>query len=110
MIPHERQMVEKFAKRPIVLLGINSDESRSALKKIVNEQRITWPNIHDGKPPKAGAIANKWNIHGWPTIFLIDHRGVIRYRDLEEDKLEKSIEELIDKAESPAKGRGEKGR
>ncbi len=104
MIPRERELVAKLAKKPFVLLGINSDESRSALKRIVKEQRITWPNIYDG--PKAGPIAKKWNVHGWPTIILIDQDGVIRKRDLREDKLERAVEELIDKAEKSRSAKG----
>ena len=92
-------MVEKLAKKPFVLLGINSDASRSALNKVILEQKITWPNIYDGKPPKSGEIAKKWNIHGWPTIYLIDHHGVIRHQNLSEDKLEKAVGALVEQAE-----------
>ncbi len=96
MIPHEREMVKRLAKQPFTLLGINSDESRSALQKILDEQDITWPQIYGG-PTSKNAIANKWNVHGWPTIFVLDHEGVIRHRDIRDLELEQAVDKLLEK-------------
>ena len=100
MIPHEREMVKRLAGKPFTLLGINSDESRSALKKIIEEQEISWPNIYDGRAG-TGPIASRWNVHGWPTLFILDHKGVIRYRDLRDKQLEDAVVRLLE--EVPAK-------
>jgi len=89
-------MVKKFADRPFTLFGINSDQSRSALKKVIKKENISWPNIYD-EGGTDGEIANRWNVHGWPTIYLIDHQGIIRHRDLHEEELEKAVTELLDK-------------
>ncbi len=94
MIPHERELVDKFHKKPFVLLGINSDESRSALAKIIKKERITWPNIFDG-PKGEGEIARQWNVRGWPTIYVIDHEGVIRHRDPSDKRLEETVARLV---------------
>lgn len=107
MIPHEREMVKRLADKPFTLLGINSDESRSALKKIMDEQKITWPSIWDGQPGK-GKIANHWNVSGWPTIYVLDHTGKIRHRDLRDEELEKAVVELLKKV--PEKGETEKAK
>ncbi len=96
MIPHEREMVERLKDKPFTLLGINSDGSRSVLKKILKEQKITWPNICGGSPGK-NKIAKAWNVHAWPTIYVIDHEGIIRHRDLRGDKLEAAVEALLKK-------------
>lgn len=97
MLPDEREMVKKLESKPFVLLGINSDGSRSALKKIMADNDITWPNIYDGSPGK-GEIANRWNVHGWPTIYVIDHEGVIRHRDLRDAELEAAVMKLVQAA------------
>src|SRR5438034_1147029 len=101
MLPHERKMVAKLNGKAFVLLGINSDQSRSALKKIMKDEEVTWPNIYDGTPGK-GTIANSWNVHGWPTIYVIDAKGVIRDRDLRDDQLSKRVRELVKEAKPPA--------
>ncbi len=94
MIPHEREMVKRLANQPFTLLGINSDESRSALEKVLKEQEIIWPQLYDGTPGK-GPVASKWNVHAWPTVYVLDHEGVIRHRDLREQALEDAVVELL---------------
>lgn len=97
MIPHERELMTKMAGRPFTILGINSDRSRSALKKIIAENKINYPNIYDGVPG-GGEIANTWNVHGWPTIYLIDHEGVIVELSHGGPHLESKVEKLVEKA------------
>lgn len=89
-------MVKRLADQPFTLLGINSDPSRSALKKIIADEKITWPNIYDG-PPGQGKLANRWNVHAWPTIFVLDHEGVIRHRALRDKRLEDAVIALLKK-------------
>ena len=96
MLPHEREMVKRLSDKPFVLLGINSDASRSALKKTIEDEKITWPNIYGG-PLGNCPIAEKWNVTGWPTIYVLDHEGVIRHRDLRDDDLEKAAAALVEK-------------
>jgi peroxiredoxin len=93
MLPQEREMVKRLAGKPFTLLGINSDESRSALKKIMDEQNLTWPQLFDGRP---GPIAQRWNIHSWPTVYVLDQEGVIRYRDVRDEALEQAVNTLLD--------------
>ena len=94
MLPQERDLVQRLADQPFTLLGINSDKSRSALKKIIDEQKITWPQIFDGT---RGPIARQWNVKSWPTIYVIDQQGVIRYRNVRGEALEKAVAALLGK-------------
>ena len=96
MLPHEREMTKRLEARPFTILGINSDESRSALKKIMADNNITWPNIYGGSPGK-NEIANRWNVTGWPTIYVIDHEGRIAERDLREKELEEAVVKLLER-------------
>ena len=82
--------------RPFTLLGINSDSSRSALKKILKKENITWPSIYGG-PSRENAIAQQWNLQGWPTIYIIDHEGIIRAKDLRDAAMEKEVMSLLEK-------------
>lgn len=34
-------------------------------------------------------------VSGWPTIYILDAKGVIRHRDLRGKEMEKAIEALI---------------
>jgi hypothetical protein len=96
MVPHEKEMVKRLAKEPFALIGINSDGGREPLKKIMKEQGITWRQAVDGDT--RGPIATKWNVSGWPTIYILDAKGVIRYRDLRDKQMEDAVVKLIKEA------------
>src|SRR5262249_55815167 len=99
MIPHERSLVKKLAGKPFALIGVNSDPKRDETKERLVKEEMTWRHFWDQST--SGPIAKAWNIHGWPTTYVIDQDGVIRYRDLRDEAAEKAIEELL--AKVPAK-------
>lgn len=100
MLPHERELMTKYGPKGFTILGVNSDQSRSALKKTIASEKISWPNIWGG-PTNDNRIARDWQVTGWPTIYLIDHEGVIRHSsattNLRGAGLERAIEELLEK-------------
>ena len=93
MIPHEKKLVELLKDKPFALIGINSDGDREKLNKILKEQGITWRHAVDGST--SGPIATRWNVHGWPTIYILDAKGVIRYRDLRDQQMEDAVQSLL---------------
>jgi len=78
MFPHERSLVKKLENKPFALIGINSDPDKGELKKALEKEQITWRSFWD--KTTSGPIATKWNIQGWPTLYVIDHKGVIRHK------------------------------
>ncbi len=102
MYPHERSLVKKLANRPFAIIGVNSDDSRSELKEVVKKERITWRSFFDGGVI-GGPIATSWGVRGWPTIYVLDHLGVIRHKDLRGEELEKAIDALVVAAEAAKK-------
>ena len=93
MLPHEKEMVKRLADKPFALIGINSDGDRSVVNKILEREKITWRNVIDGNTQ--GPIATAWNVHAWPTIYILDKEGKIRHRDLRDDELEKAVVTLL---------------
>jgi hypothetical protein len=79
MYPHERSLVKKLEGKPFVLLGVNSDGDKDKLRKRMRDEQITWRSWWDGGDTN-GPIANQFNVHGWPTLYVIDHRGIIRHK------------------------------
>jgi peroxiredoxin len=99
--PHDRELVKKLADKPFVLLGVNSDEDRGALKARIAEERIHWRSWWDGGS-KSGPIARLWHVQGWPTFFLIDQKGLIRNKFLGypgDETFRKALEALLKEAE-----------
>ena len=99
MYPHERSLVERMKGRPFAIVGVNSDTNREELKKVMAKERITWRSFWDGGNTR-GPIATKWNVSGWPTIYVIDHQGVIRARDAQGPSLDKLVDQLVKEAEA----------
>lgn len=80
MYPHERSLVKQLADQPFALLGVNTDPKERA-RSAVNREHLNWRFWWDGGST-GGPIARSWNIHGWPTLVLLDHKGVIRQKYL----------------------------
>jgi RNA polymerase sigma factor (sigma-70 family) len=111
--PFERSLTKTFEGRPFILLGIHRDGDRKALQRIREEEKILWRSWVDvsaaatgrwldgGNMP--GPIAVRWNIRSWPTLYLLDHKGVIREKGKVVKDLEKRVEELVREAEAAAK-------
>jgi Thioredoxin-like len=105
MYPHERSLVKKLADKPFALIGVNSDQDLDELKKVLQEEQITWRSFWNGKEGTGGPISTEWNVHGWPTLVILDHKGVIRHKHLGNpgDKvLDAEIEALVAEAEKDA--------
>ena len=94
MYPHERSLVKDLANEPFAIIGVNSDRDREALKKTIAEKNLTWRSFWDGGSTN-GPIATKWNIKGLPTTYVIDHKGVIRYKNVRGDQLDTAIHTLL---------------
>ena len=99
MYPHERSLVKRLENRPFALIGINSDKDRNELKKVLEEEKITWRSFWNGPKGPAGPISSAWNVHGWPTVYVLDKRGVIRYKDPREKEMDKAVDELLAETE-----------
>jgi hypothetical protein len=50
-----------------------------------------------------GAIASAWNLFGTPTVFVLDHQGMIRYRHIgipDTKAIDEVLTKLIREAEA----------
>jgi len=100
MYPHERSLVKKLEGKPFALVGVNSDPDKAELKKAMEKENITWRSFWD--VTTSGPISTRWAIEGWPTLYVIDHKGVIRHKHLGnpgDKKLDEEIEKLVKEAE-----------
>jgi hypothetical protein len=100
MYPHERSLVKNHQGKPFALIGVNTDEDQGSLKNLVIDQLITWRSFGDGK---GGPIARQWQVSTFPTIFIIDHKGVIRRKFVgmpAQSALDGEIDKLMKEAES----------
>jgi peroxiredoxin len=93
MYPHERSLVKRLEGKPFALLGINSDP-KDRLRQAMKKENITWRSWWDGGDTR-GPIAKAWNVKGWPTTYVIDAKGVIRYKHVREKQMDEAVDALL---------------
>jgi hypothetical protein len=84
-----------MADKPFAIIGVNSDRDLEGIRSTVKEKSITWRSFWNGKEGTRGPISKAWKVTGWPTTYLIDKDGVIRYKGLRGKALDTAIEELM---------------
>ncbi len=96
MFPHERSLVAKYKDEPFAIIGVNSDKDLEQLKEVRTKENITWRSFWNGPEGTSGPISSAWNVHGWPTLYVLDAEGVIRYKSVGAN--EEAIDAAIEKA------------
>ena len=94
---HQQSLIKKLADKPFALVGVNSDKDREQIREFVEAQDLNWRSFWNGNKGINGPISTQWNITAWPSIFIIDHEGIIRHKKLQGPKhLESVITKLLD--------------
>ncbi len=94
MYPHERSLVKRLEGKPFALLGVNSDSDREQLKKVIAKEKLSWRSWWDGGSTD-GPIATEWGVRGWPTIYVLDHKGYVRYKNVRGADLDRAVDKLL---------------
>lgn len=90
-MPSMQRLKEKMAGRPFTILAVNMAESNAEVRAFINKLRIDFPVLMD----RDGALLKRWKVIVFPTSFIIDPAGRIRYAALGE--LEWDSPEILQK-------------
>ncbi|HEX5269844.1 MAG TPA: TlpA disulfide reductase family protein, partial [Gemmataceae bacterium] len=96
MIPHEREMVQKLKDKPFALVSISADDDKQTLKEFLADNNMPWSHWWSGSE---GGPVEEWNVKYFPTIYVIDAKGVIRHKDLRGKELEEAVNDLLKEME-----------
>jgi len=100
MYPQERRMVGRLKDKAFVLLSVNTDPEKATLETAIDAGEITWRCWCDGGT--TGPIATRWRVKDFPMIYVLDHKGVIRFKDLRDKPLDEAVDQLlVEKGISP---------
>ncbi len=102
MYPHERSLVKRMKNRPFSLIGVNSDRDLEKLRETLETENITWRSFWNGPEGTGGPISSLWNVRGWPTIYIIDHKGVIRDKNTRGTAMDEVVDRLVAEAAAEA--------
>lgn len=56
------------------------------------EHGVTWDNIFDGM---SGEACQSWNVNSFPTTYLIDAEGRIRFKGVRGKSVAAKVEQLL---------------
>lgn len=74
-MPSMQRLVEALAGRPFQILAVNTEETKSKVWKFRKLLNITFPTLLDS----SGEVTRAWGVEVFPTSYLIDAGGRIRY-------------------------------
>lgn len=96
--PYERFLLDKYARWPFAILGVETGSSREAARQAQATSPLThrswWDEPRSGEA--GGPIAGAWNVVGWPATYLVDGDGVIQFVDLREEALMIAVRQLVE--------------
>lgn len=92
-LPHLKELVQLHKDEPFALIGINTDPDRQGFLRRAKESGITWRNAWTGGT--GGTWPTAWGIQRYPTTYVIDGQGVLRYVDARGEALSRAVETLL---------------
>jgi peroxiredoxin len=103
--PYQRLMLELYKDKPFALLGVNSDPKIETAKQGKIDARLPYRSWWDGnqKDSTKGPIATQFGVTGWPTVYLIDATGTIRFAGARHEDSLKGVAQLME--ELPPSGK-----
>jgi peroxiredoxin len=112
-VPYERFLEDRYGRWPFALLTVQTGTSLDTAKRAQDETGISsraWWDAPNGAAPH-GAIAAAWQVSGWPSTYVIDGDGVIRFVDVRDEELLKAVRQLVEaQADRDAKASHPKSR
>jgi cytochrome c biogenesis protein CcmG/thiol:disulfide interchange protein DsbE len=66
----------RYRDRGLVVLGVDIQDTEEAALRFIRQFNLTFPNAPDPK----GKVSIDYGVYGVPETFVIDRRGMIRYK------------------------------
>ena len=90
-------LVDRLEGKPFVLLGING--RRPGGRQVGDGQGADdLALVVNGG--KTGSTVLKWGVLSWPTVYILDCKGVIRYHNVRFEAMDQAIDRLVKEAEA----------
>jgi len=95
-MPGMQRLKEKLAGRPFTILAVNVRESPGVIWKFRKLVRVDFPLLLD----REGQAAEEWEIDVYPSSFLVDPQGRVRYaaygpREWDAPEIVRTIEAML---------------
>ena len=91
--PYLRVLEEVYRDRPFAILGVSSDKDVDTARKAKLARGLSYRSWFDGRHD--GAIADAWGVAAWPTTYVLDQEGVVRFVNLRQEDLLKGVKQVM---------------
>jgi peroxiredoxin len=94
-MPQVNQLAQDFKDQGVQVLGMNVDKDTADARFVVNKLKLGYPSLRAGEMPK------KYGVTGYPTVLVIDRKGIVRDIDIGYSpdvgaKLTRSVQALLE--------------
>ena len=100
MFPAKLATYQKFHHAGLEIVGINADFDRQELDKVLAKENLPWPQ-HFNRQGENDAAVKKFGITHFPSIWLVDRQGVVRFISGGKN-LEAKLEQLLNESAGPS--------
>ena len=97
LVPGVRKLMSSMENEPVVYLGVSGDTRRSEGLATATQHGMNWRNLWDGPRGPNGPAAVAWNVPslGWPSVFVLDRKGRIRFKLRGKGQVDAELEAAI---------------
>lgn len=94
-MPNVIKVYEEFHKKGFEIVGVSLDDERAKFQGFVTQNKMVWPQIFEGRGWGSG-IAQSYAVNAIPATFLIDRKGILRYKNVRGERLRSAVKELVE--------------
>ncbi len=99
MTPHHIELVERLKDKPFAMLSVSCDRDKATLEEFLANNSMPWDHWW---VEAESEFKKTLNIASFPTIYVLDAEGVIRYKNIKDEELDQAIDTLLSESESSA--------
>lgn len=94
-MPNVMKTYEELHKKGFEIIGVSLDNEREKFQGYLKDNpKMEWPQLYDGKYWMS-EYARLYAVNSIPATFLVDRKGIIRFKNVRGDKLGEAIMELL---------------
>ncbi len=93
-----QRIYNRYQSRGFEIIGLNLDSNPAVLLDYLKTNKINWPQVSDGRGWDM-SVVELYQVQAVPKNYLLDRKGIIRYKDLHGVNLRNKIDELLNEPE-----------
>jgi thiol-disulfide isomerase/thioredoxin len=104
-LPNVKAVYEKYHEQGFEVLAVSFDQTKDALTRYVEQNKLPWPQIffdEDGKRFWQNPLGQKYGINSIPATFLVDRDGNLQKIGVRGAALEPAVAEMLKGTKAPA--------